>query len=728
MDNYLERFTSTLTDVCERIATCPETSFNQEVKNQFFMQCDALKDSLQDIANQERLLRIGIVGSVKAGKSTFLNSLLFDGQEVLPRAATPMTASLTFLRYTQESPSATLIYYTEKDWARIQDIAIEGNRQLKVNFKEECNKAIRKKMEQYGTNVPLTEDEKGNIYKRLYSKLLIEVRSCIELVDKCKESGLNVASYLGKKEIIEFQSTDAIRGELEKYIGSGGLLTPLVRSVELNIAHEALRDIEIIDTPGLNDPVVSRSQETKKHLGKCDVVFLLSMTSHFLGAEDVEFIRRSLPEEGIRHTVVIASQIDNGVLDFLNLSFLEAYKKSGLNAKAQFNKLKGSFPGETQFTAISAMLAACAYKKQKGLPLDKEESHALNQLKRFHDFNDSSENLHSYSGLAKFTEDILPATRRRRVQIKETRQAEMLVTKQAATEIAINKLLTSAQSFYSDIQTQDVKQLETQKAYIHEAFRSVKIDVNSAFSAAATKINQNITTLENALIRLIDNYTEIRVEQAKHTSREFWETGSLWWKKSGYDTVTTYVDTASVSDILEQMRKYSTDAQGRINDFYLNIININSLKQVIKQTLVNLFRDQDNFNEDRILVPLEAALGGIGISPFRFDNDSYNERIEKLYAEGKIEGAEIYKLRKDFERTMQDIGKAITQQLISEGAKISYRLEQLAENFLKNIEKSVQDDIQKISEMLCDKEKSMRMCQETIAILQSCQQQVAALR
>ena len=176
------------------------------------------------------------------------------------------------------------------------------------------------------------------------------------------------------------------------------------------------------------------------------------------------------------------------------------------------------------------------------------------------------------------------------------------------------------------------------------------------------------------------------------------------------------------------MRKYSTDAQGRINDFYLNIININSLKQVIKQTLVNLFRDQDNFNEDRILVPLEAALGGIGISPFRFDNDSYNERIEKLYAEGKIEGAEIYKLRKDFERTMQDIGKAITQQLISEGAKISYRLEQLAENFLKNIEKSVQDDIQKISEMLCDKEKSMRMCQETIAILQSCQQQVAALR
>lgn len=728
MDNYLKKFTSTLTDVCDRIGTCPETSFNQEIKNQFFMQCDALKDSLQDIANEERLLRIGIVGSVKAGKSTFLNSLLFDGQEILPRAATPMTASLTCLRYTQGSPTATLIFYTEKDWARIQSVATEGKRQLEANLKDERDKAIQKKIEQYETRVPLTSDEERRLYNSLYSRLLIEVRSCIELVDKCKASGLNIASYLGKQETLEFPSTDAIRNELEKYIGSAGRLTPLVRSVELNINHEALRDIEIIDTPGLNDPVVSRSQETKKHLGKCDVVFLLSLTSHFLGAEDVEFIRRSLPEEGIRHAVVIASQIDNAALDFLNLTFYEAYKKSGINAKAQFDKLKGSFPEGTKFTAISSMLAACAYKKQKGLPLDKEESHALDKLGRFRDFDDSPENLHGYSGLSKFTEDILPDTRKRREQIKEKRQGELLEAKQAAIEIAISKLLTSAQSFHNDIQTQDVQRLEQQAAFIHESFRSVRIDVSSTFSATATKINQNITTLENTLIRQIDNYTEIKIEQAKHTSREYWETGSLWWKKSGHDIVTTYVDTASVGDVLEQMRKYSTDAQGRINDFYLNIINISSLKQAIKQTLVNLFRHQDNFNEDRILIPLEAALGGIGISPFRFDNDAYNERIEKLYAEGKVEGEEIYKLRKDFERIMQDIGKAITSQLIAEGTKITNHLELLAENFLKDIEKSVQGDIQKITELLRDKEKSIRMCEGTIAVLQSCQQQMASLR
>ena len=38
---------------------------------------------------QEQTLNIGIMGQVKAGKSTFLNALLFDGRPILPEAATP---------------------------------------------------------------------------------------------------------------------------------------------------------------------------------------------------------------------------------------------------------------------------------------------------------------------------------------------------------------------------------------------------------------------------------------------------------------------------------------------------------------------------------------------------------------------------------------------------------------------------------------------------------------
>ncbi|MDR1499303.1 MAG: dynamin family protein, partial [Rickettsiales bacterium] len=631
-------------------------------------------------------------------------------------------------RYAEGNPTATLIFYTEKDWNRIQDVATEGNKQFNELYEEELIIRTKEKGKQFGTKVPLSDQEKLNIYKSIYSTLLLEVRACIELVEKCQENNIDVSSYLGKRETFQFSTIDEIKPKLEKYIGSNGLMSPIVRSVELNIDHEMLNDIEIIDTPGLNDPVVSRSQETKKYLGKCDVVILLSLTSHFLGAEDVEFIRKILPNEGIRYAVVTASQIDNAVLDLRNLTFFDAYKKSGLSAKSQFDKLKLSFPKESQFSAISAMLAACAYKKQKNLPLDSEEHHTLEQLKNFKGFDDSPEKLYEYSGLQKFTKDIIPNTRKKRAEIKEKRQTELLEANQASVEMAINRLLKSAQSFYHDIQTQDVQRLEQQAKDTRVAFSSVRVDISNAFSSTAIKINQNIATLENTVIRQIDEHTDLTITSVKHTAREYWETGSLWWKKSGYETVISYVDTVAVSDVLEQMRRYSTAAQKSIQDFYSNIININSLKQTIKQILVNLFRNQEDFHEDRILAPLEAALGKISIPPFRFNNDEYNKKIEELYSEDKVEAKEIYKLRRDFELIMQDMGKDITKLLISKGLEIENQLNLLAENFLKDIENSVQTDIQNIMNSLQDKENSLKISKNTITVLQECLDQVASLR
>ena len=50
------------------------------------------------VKSENGILKIGVVGQVKAGKSSCLNSLFFDGENVLPRASTPMTAGLTVLQ------------------------------------------------------------------------------------------------------------------------------------------------------------------------------------------------------------------------------------------------------------------------------------------------------------------------------------------------------------------------------------------------------------------------------------------------------------------------------------------------------------------------------------------------------------------------------------------------------------------------------------------------------
>ncbi len=58
---------------------------------------EELEKTLKEMQDTHRNLKVGIIGRVKAGKSSLLNALIFEGVEVLPKAATPMTASLTIL-------------------------------------------------------------------------------------------------------------------------------------------------------------------------------------------------------------------------------------------------------------------------------------------------------------------------------------------------------------------------------------------------------------------------------------------------------------------------------------------------------------------------------------------------------------------------------------------------------------------------------------------------------
>ena len=54
-----------------------------------------LVQTCQAQQEQNRLMNIGIVGRVKAGKSSLLNALVFDGEPILPKAATPRLVALT---------------------------------------------------------------------------------------------------------------------------------------------------------------------------------------------------------------------------------------------------------------------------------------------------------------------------------------------------------------------------------------------------------------------------------------------------------------------------------------------------------------------------------------------------------------------------------------------------------------------------------------------------------
>ncbi|MFM9500931.1 dynamin family protein, partial [Streptomyces galilaeus] len=76
-------------------------------------------------------------------------------------------------------------------------------------------------------------------------------------------------------------------------------------SLALNLP--GLKDIEVVDTPGLNDPIVSRGRRTQEFLGQCDVIFLLSYCGQFLDSQDMALLAQNIPNKGIEEIILIGS-------------------------------------------------------------------------------------------------------------------------------------------------------------------------------------------------------------------------------------------------------------------------------------------------------------------------------------------------------------------------------------------------------------------------------------
>lgn len=104
---------------------------------------EELEKTLKELQDTNRDLKVGIIGRVKAGKSSLLNALIFEGVEVLPKAATPMTASLTILKYAQNL-SAEVEFYSPKDIAELENEHERYVREFNRIVEEEVKKQKEK--------------------------------------------------------------------------------------------------------------------------------------------------------------------------------------------------------------------------------------------------------------------------------------------------------------------------------------------------------------------------------------------------------------------------------------------------------------------------------------------------------------------------------------------------------------------------------------------------------
>ncbi|MCQ2669907.1 dynamin-like GTPase family protein [Helicobacter pylori] len=297
---------------------------------------EELEKTLKEMQDTDRNLKVGIIGRVKAGKSSLLNALIFEGEEVLPKAATPMTASLTILKYAK-TLSAEVEFYSPKDilelkneheryvreFNRIVDEEVKKQKEkqslsnrAKEGFRNVGNKMLgRNKSTEATPKENILSDEE--IVKRAERIAKNELEKDIKLVssydqyERMKKSGsLNTET---KDPRIQANSLEELNQKLLQFVGADGKFMPYTKAVQISLNNPNLKDLEVIDTPGVNDPIASREERTKALLKDCDVVFIVSPSGQFLTDSDMDLFDRVSHKEGLQEIYFVASQTDSAV-------------------------------------------------------------------------------------------------------------------------------------------------------------------------------------------------------------------------------------------------------------------------------------------------------------------------------------------------------------------------------------------------------------------------------
>ncbi len=301
------------------------------------IKAEELEKTLKEMQDTDRDLKVGIIGRVKAGKSSLLNALIFEGVEFLPKAATPMTASLTVLKYAK-TLSTQVEFYSQKDILELENEHARYEKEFQRMVEEEVKKQKEKqslsnrakerlrnasskmlgrnKSEEAAPKERVLSDEE--IVKKAERIAKNELEKDARLVssydqyEKMKKSGSLNTETLDPR--IQANSLEELNQKLLQFVGADGKYMPYTKAVQISLNNPNLKDLEVIDTPGVNDPIASREERTKALLKDCDVVFIVSPSGQFLTDSDMSLFDRVSNKEGLQEIYFVASQADSAVL------------------------------------------------------------------------------------------------------------------------------------------------------------------------------------------------------------------------------------------------------------------------------------------------------------------------------------------------------------------------------------------------------------------------------
>lgn len=236
--------------------------------------------------------RVAVVGRFKVGKSSFVNKLTDE--------------RLTGVETSPETAAISLLRYAEKAYAEVKFIAAEEWEEQKQAYQAD---PIDPEAKRYSGFIkfnerPVKRDKEG----RTVQHPRIDLQA---LEQKWLRPGgyvhrISPANWKTKEDKNNF------RREIKKFTSSQEPLHYLVDRLIVHAPVPILGDnIELIDTPGLDDTERFRVRLTEDLVKEVDAILFLTQSGASYSQSDKEFIVRQLRQRQIKHLQIIATKIDD---------------------------------------------------------------------------------------------------------------------------------------------------------------------------------------------------------------------------------------------------------------------------------------------------------------------------------------------------------------------------------------------------------------------------------
>lgn len=432
------------------------------------------QDSYDNILKKiiEDKLIIGVIGQMKCGKSTFLNSFLF-GKPLLPAATTPMTAALSVITY-GDKKELEAEFYTRDEWEELIRMA------------------------------------KRNENDAADSQTKASIKAAKELFEKSRSIGSKLTSLLGTTKKDDFEN-------LIEYVGADGKYVSIVKSVRITLPEEWLKGVEIVDTPGFNDPVVSREERTKDFLKKADVVLMMLYAGRAFDATDRDILFDKVRRVGVGKIILAVNKYDIQLLEgespeLIKENVTDEIRKAMRNYKDDsLNELLEDLDP----VLVSAQMALLG--KMSHAQINANENLKEHYQKALDDFELSNQQqllkLSRIGELEEKVRDII-VNQKEKILIEKPKNLILAKAKNQIEDIEEKLVLLHKKkeelSMPDDELDERIANLEKAQKRIERKVEHAEYDLGDEFDTVATSLFRNLQDLADDVQaeceRIIDNY------------------------------------------------------------------------------------------------------------------------------------------------------------------------------------------------------------------------------